>query len=395
MSEVMPNHEGMDPEIIAALYGPGVDPRELIAKSGPDQSELHVNQPLKTKRKKSAKEKTQSGMKFFAGATGVLAGPAAIYTAAKSPALKRKSGAAFRADPKNAGPGLKGLHRLASPKTKFGRLVRSPKTLAAGAGSAVALQVANMAGDGQVLNDEVKHIKSSLKKKKVSKKFVAQNLKPVNPAGGDQMKAVNGMFKPLQSGTGLQPLVQKPQPSIKPMGSLKPTAGLAKPKMPKPAMAATNTAQKPLKPVNPVSKGIGDVVWETEISKVDVDKRQVFGWATVTHVDGQEVVDLQDDYIPMEEIEKAAYNYVVSSRKGGDMHAREGDGPKHTADLIESVIFSPEKIEKMGLDPATFPKMGWWLGMKVNDEEQWELVKKGERTGFSIHGKGTRVSKEI
>jgi hypothetical protein len=77
------------------------------------------------------------------------------------------------------------------------------------------------------------------------------------------------------------------------------------------------------------------------------------------------------------------------------MHAREGDGPKHTADLIESVIFSPEKIEKMGLDPATFPKMGWWLGMKVNDEEQWELVKKGERTGFSIHGKGTRVSKEI
>ena len=396
----MTDHGAMNTELLAALYGPGFDPRELIAKSGPDQSELHVNRPLsgaaKKQKKEGWKKKAESSAKFFAGATGVAAGPAAIYTAAKSPALKKKTGAEFRKDPKNAGPGGKLLQRMAHPKTRTGRLVRSPKFLAAGAGSAVALQVANMAGDGQVLRDEVKYIKTKVKNKKtVSKKFVAQNLKPVNPAGGDQMKAVNGMFKPLMNNTGLQPLVQKPQPSIKPMGSLKPTAGLAKPKMPKPAMAATNTAQKPMKPLNPVSKGIGDVVWETEISKVDVDKRQVFGWATVTHVDGQEVVDLQDDYIPMEEIEKAAYSYVVSSRKGGDMHAREGDGPKHTADLIESVIFSPEKIEKMGLDPAVFPKMGWWLGMKVNDEEQWELVKKGERTGFSIHGKGTRVSKEI
>jgi Putative phage serine protease XkdF len=407
MSEIMPDDVGMDTEIIAALYGPGIDPRELISKMGPDQSELHVNRPLsgaaKKQKKEGWKKKAESSAKFFAGATGVLAGPAAIYTAGKSPALKKapkgkhhaNNPRDFRADPKNAGPGLKGLHRLASPKTKMGRLVRSPKTLAAGAGSAVALQVANMAGDGQVLRDEVKYIKTKVKsKKKVSKKFTPQNLKPANPAGGDQMNAVNGMFKPLKN-TGLQPLVQKPQPSIKPMGSLKPTAGLAKPKMPKPAVPATNTIAKPLKPVSSVAKGISDVVWETEISKVDTDRQQVFGWATVTHVDGQEVVDLQDDYIPMEEIEKAAYNYVVSSRKGGDMHARDGDGPKHTADLIESVIFSPEKIEKMGLDPANFPKMGWWLGMKVNDEEQWELVKKGERTGFSIHGKGTRVSKEI
>jgi len=391
----MPDHVGMDTEIIAALFGPGIDPRELISKMGPDQSELHVNRPLTKKRKTSAKEKTQSGMKFFAGASGVVAGPAAIYTAAKSPALRNKAGKAFRADPKNAGPGLKGLHRLAKPTSKAGKFLRSPKTLAAGAGSAVGLQVLNMAGDGQVLNDETRTISSRFKKKKVSKKFVAQNMKAAAPMGQESMNAVNGMFAPLKN-TGLQPLAQKPKPAVKPMGTLKPAAGLKKPKLAKPAVPATAGVAKPLQPISPVTKSdSSDVVWETEISKVDVDKHQVFGWATVTHVDGKEVVDLQDDYIPMEEIEKAAYSYVVGSRKGGDMHARDGDGPKHTADLIESVIFSPEKVEKMGLDPAAFPKMGWWLGMKVNDEEQWELVKKGERTGFSIHGRGTRVSKEI
>jgi len=66
MSEIMPDHVGMDTEIITALFGPGIDTRELISKMGPDQSEVHINQPLKTKKRKtSAKEKTQSGMKFL------------------------------------------------------------------------------------------------------------------------------------------------------------------------------------------------------------------------------------------------------------------------------------------------------------------------------------------
>jgi len=48
-----------------------------------------------------------------------------------------------------------------------------------------------------------------------------------------------------------------------------------------------------------------------------------------------------------------------------------------------------EKAEAMGLTDAK--NYGWWLGMKINDDEQWELVKKGERQGFSIHGKGKRT----
>jgi hypothetical protein len=134
--------------------------------------------------------------------------------------------------------------------------------------------------------------------------------------------------------------------------------------------------------------------WRGEISKVDDDKRQVFGWCSLSTVDGQPVVDLQGDYVPLEEIEKAAYQYVVHSRKGGDMHARDGEGPKHTADLIESFLVTPEKLKHMGLSDTALPH-GWWIGMKVNDDEQWGLVKNGGRTGFSIHGKGSRIEKML
>jgi len=408
----MVNHGGMDLDIISALYGPGFDPREILSKMGPDQSDVHSKRPLagaaKKQKKKSRREKQQKAVALTTNAVGVIGGPAAIYAAAKSPALRKdpKPGqkhfkydpkksvkpSTFRNNPDNAGPILRPIQRAFKPTSRAGKFVRSPKALVAGAAGATALQVGNMTGDAI----SVKYFAPKRKKKEetLKKKLSMQNLKPMNNGGQDSFKSVNTMFKPV-SNTGLQPLAAKPIPSIKPMGSLKPMGKkTANPSAP--AMAKPKAPLAPTAPASPVSKSDDmDVTWETTISKVDTDKRQVFGWATVTHVDGKEVVDLQDDYIPMEEIEKAAYNYVLTSRKGGDMHARDGEGPKHTADLIESVIFSPEKIEKMGLDMAAFPKMGWWLGMKVNDEEQWDLVKKGARTGFSIHGKGHRVTKEI
>jgi hypothetical protein len=132
-----------------------------------------------------------------------------------------------------------------------------------------------------------------------------------------------------------------------------------------------------------------DVVWAGEFAKMDTDKRQVFGWASIVSIDGEPVVDKQGDWMDPEDIEKAAYKYVVESRKGGHQHKRELDGaPFHASDMIESFVITPEKIEKMHLPPET--PCGWWVGYKVNDEEAWQKVKKGEVTGFSIHGRGKR-----
>lgn len=144
----------------------------------------------------------------------------------------------------------------------------------------------------------------------------------------------------------------------------------------------------------PVTAPVAKYEFAGEISKVDADKRQVFGWCSLSSIDGEPVVDLQGDYAPLDEIEKAAYAYVTDSRKGGNMHAREGDDPRHVANLVESFVVTPEKLEKMGLAPDALPH-GWWVGFKVDDEETWQQVKKGERTGFSIHGKGQRVEKML
>jgi hypothetical protein len=132
-----------------------------------------------------------------------------------------------------------------------------------------------------------------------------------------------------------------------------------------------------------------DIKWEGEISKLNEDKQQVFGWASIVEVNGQPVVDLQGDYISIDEVEKAGYDYVVKSRKGGDMHLRDGDHPVHKSDMIESFIVTPEKKAAMGL-PESVPT-GWWVGYQVNDADTWALVKNGKRTGFSIHGRGIRT----
>lgn len=125
-------------------------------------------------------------------------------------------------------------------------------------------------------------------------------------------------------------------------------------------------------------------------SKVDDEKQMVFGWCSVAkRADGTQVVDLQGDMIDIEEIEKSAYDYMLYSRKGGNMHRRTADDEvHHIGDCVESMVFTPDKIEKLGL-PENFPQ-GWWYGMKIHDRDDWEDVKSGKRAGFSIHGKGRR-----
>jgi len=137
----------------------------------------------------------------------------------------------------------------------------------------------------------------------------------------------------------------------------------------------------------------GTVEWAGEFSKFDDDKHLAFGWASVVKANGQPVVDRQGDYISPEDIEDAAYAYVHKSRVGGDMHRRNGQDAHKVSDLVESMVFTDDKIAKMGL-PDDFPR-GWWVGYKVHDPVTWDLVRKGERTGFSIHGKGIRKDHDL
>jgi hypothetical protein len=115
-----------------------------------------------------------------------------------------------------------------------------------------------------------------------------------------------------------------------------------------------------------------------EVKKVDKDKMQVFGWASVVNKGGEPVIDLQDEIIPIEELEPAVYEYVLNSRDGGDMHEDMG-----VSKCIESMMFTTEKQKALGIDLG---QEGWWIGLQYHDPKLWKKVKAGERPAFSIGG---------
>lgn len=126
------------------------------------------------------------------------------------------------------------------------------------------------------------------------------------------------------------------------------------------------------------------------ISKMDDERRLVFGWAYITKTpQGEVIIDKQGDFVDDDwELETAAYEFVKSEGWGDEMHL---DVP--VSQVVESVVFTPEKLEKMGLPAGSLPT-GWWVGFQVNEDDVWAAVKNGTYTSFSIGGSGFREKVE-
>ena len=81
------------------------------------------------------------------------------------------------------------------------------------------------------------------------------------------------------------------------------------------------------------------------ITKKDDEKQYAFGWAKIAvTVDGEQLVDRQEDLVASEDLEETAYKFVEFYREAGEMHERGGAGI-----LIESIVFTAEKMRVMGL----------------------------------------------
>ena len=126
-----------------------------------------------------------------------------------------------------------------------------------------------------------------------------------------------------------------------------------------------------------------------DIAKKDEEKQYVFGWAKIAvDENGNQLVDRQNDLIDPEELEQTAYTYVEFYREAGEMHERGGAGV-----LIESIIFTKEKMKTLGIEEGTLPE-GWWVGFHITDDEVWAKIKDGTYTMFSIEGKAKRIEVE-
>lgn len=122
------------------------------------------------------------------------------------------------------------------------------------------------------------------------------------------------------------------------------------------------------------------------IQKVDDDQQMVWGWASVSKDGGQTITDWQGDQIDIGELQKAAHEYMGSSRIGGEMH--DTMGVSHT---VDSIVFTPEVQKALGIDLG---RTGWFIGQKITNPSTWADVKKGKLKSFSIGGTGTRKAVE-
>ena len=125
-----------------------------------------------------------------------------------------------------------------------------------------------------------------------------------------------------------------------------------------------------------------------KVVKSDDERQLVFGWASVAiRTDGDQIIDLQQDVVDPDVLENAAYRFAEFYRQSGEMH--EEGVPKTAGVLIESVVFTKEKMWAMGIPEGYVPE-GWWIGFHVLDHDVWQKVKDGQYTMFSIEGDAIR-----
>lgn len=418
-------------ELSRMLYGDAVDPVEF-AKSL-DAADVHIDGPL-TAAKRKAKP----------GTTQLVPVPVKAVQAMVTPAPQKVMKSAAGSDPdkgrKTAAIGLgasgiagvAGIHALTATRGEnavrraavaagkyrvpkvLGRLTTSPKRAAAIAGAGLlGLHGVELVGDALAVHTQSNQLRKP--KQPVTKGLVKVSLKPVNatavkrpvslravrPPKSASPVAKRGIIRHTRQAAAsgaeaaknaeeitrkVKVLIPKPRTAV--LGGVALATGVGGAS----GLAAYEGTKRGVR--RGMAKSFDAVV---PITKAVEEKMQVFGWASVAVKDGRHVVDRQGDVIPVDELEKAAYDYVQDSRVGADQHRRIAKfwdfstdlGPKKTATMIESMVFTPDKIEKMGL-PIDFPQ-AWWVGYQIEDPAVWADIKSGKRTGFSIHGTGRRT----
>lgn len=123
-----------------------------------------------------------------------------------------------------------------------------------------------------------------------------------------------------------------------------------------------------------------DFTIDVPLAKVDTAKRLVTG---IVMEPG--TIDSQNDFATAEVIEKAAHDFLAEYNKKtqlGLMHEMFG---QIGVNLVESYI-APVDFE---LNGVAVKKGTWVMTTKINDDELWDKVQKGEITGYSVGGIAT------
>lgn len=112
-----------------------------------------------------------------------------------------------------------------------------------------------------------------------------------------------------------------------------------------------------------------------EILKTDIDKKMVYGI-----VYSPEETDSQGDIAAESEIEKAAHGFM-KYRRSGKIDKNHNMEPEQGFTAESWITRENDALFK---DDA--PEGSWAVGIKIENDETWGEVKKGEITGLSLMG---------
>lgn len=123
--------------------------------------------------------------------------------------------------------------------------------------------------------------------------------------------------------------------------------------------------------------------WDVPLSKVDEEKNLVYG---IVYSPGE--VDSQGDHTDEKQIEKAAHLFLKGSKTG------DGVDRDHSFQAEDGVYVAESWIVRKG-DPVfpDDPEGSWAVAIKVEDDDLWGAVKKGDIGGLSMGGIADYVEK--
>ena len=120
-----------------------------------------------------------------------------------------------------------------------------------------------------------------------------------------------------------------------------------------------------------------------EFEKVENEGRFVRGFASVVTKGGKPVRDHQGDRIEIEDMRKAAHNFIREARVAKAMHKGGQIG-----EVVEAVMIDDEFAKALGVSDD---RRGLWITMQITDPDVQKRVAEKELKAFSIGGRGKRT----
>ncbi|HUX46407.1 MAG TPA: XkdF-like putative serine protease domain-containing protein, partial [Desulfosporosinus sp.] len=138
---------------------------------------------------------------------------------------------------------------------------------------------------------------------------------------------------------------------------------------------------------------------QVKIVKQDDFKRIVYGVVSDPYGQGGSMEDAHNDWIPPDEIEKMAHNFLKNSRVVGLKHSGTASAqvveswieqyPNHPEEYKKAMQGLRHKVSRRDFGDDKVHSGSWVMGVELGENE-WEAYKSGDLNAFSIGGIGVR-----